>query len=44
MNSSRPAYIPSFEEGEGAIDVNKMHHELVLAVGVLVELGEEPTE
>jgi len=37
-------YVPSFEEGEGAIDVNKKHHMLVLAVGVLVQLGEESAE
>ena len=36
--------LPSFEEGEGAIDINKMHHKFVLAVEVVVEPREEPAE
>ena len=36
--------LPSVEEGKGAIDVNKMHHKLVLAVEVVVEPREEPTK
>jgi hypothetical protein len=49
VSSSRPAAVqracvPSFEEGEGPVDVNEMHHKLVLAVGVLVQLGEESAE
>lgn len=49
VSSSRPAavqraWVPSFEEGEGPVDVNEMHHKLALAVGVLVQLGEESAE
>lgn len=37
-------FIPSFEECERPVDVDKMHHELVLAVEVVVEPREEAAE